>query len=161
MEQLTAGNGVVRINCGGSEIITPNGTAWSRDCCSREGKPIGPEPSSNDAAAFRSSPFYTTHRYSDRDPRGPVYRIPLPAGTYRVTLHFAELFFGVRMAGERRFHVSVQGVRFLRDYRPTPRKPEAKTVPEPVSIEEGFLDIEYAPGARGFPMISGIEIEKL
>ena len=90
----------------------------------------------------------------------PCYRIPLPPGGYRVTLHFAEIHFKVE--GERIFDVLLEGETVLKnlDLFKKAGYATAYKVEREVRVEDGLLDILFVPKIDN-PVISAIEVEKL
>ena len=87
------------------------------------------------------------------------YAIPLPPATYRVTLHFAEIF--ATRPGTRIFHVSLEGTRQLDWYEPlTAGFATADRKELTVEVTDGVLDIVFLPEAE-FPKVSAIEVEKV
>jgi tetratricopeptide (TPR) repeat protein len=157
MDRLAAGE-TIRINCGGGDYRTAMGIQWSRDRCFREGQTYATRLSREDRAALKDLPLYTSKRYSRHPPGGPVYRIPLPPGQYRVTLHSAEFVHGILIDGVRRFDVLLEGRCVREEYEP-PRRTPGK-LPFVIPVQDGLLDIGYAQGSSSFPMISAFEIER-
>ena len=92
----------------------------------------------------------------------PGYRIPLPPGSYRVTLHFAELLEPAREPGSRVFDVLIEGERVLEKYDTVAKVGFATADREEFtrSIEDGFLDLEFAHHFE-CPRISAIAIRRL
>ena len=85
------------------------------------------------------------------------YAIPLPRGRYRVTLHFAEIWFAV--PGMRRFDVRIEGSEVLREHEPLSKgflAADARSFE--VEVRDGTLDIEFVRRVED-PAVSGLEIE--
>ena len=86
---------VVRINAGGP-AVSAGGVSWSADQYSTGG---GTNIYNGDIAGTSMDVLYQTERF-DKDMLGFSYQIPVPQdGTYGVTLHFAEIFFGAPGGG--------------------------------------------------------------
>ena len=80
----------------------------------------------------------------------------MPRGRYRVTLHFAEVWFP--KAGKRSFDVHVEDRRVLDAYEPKVRR--AESIPVEVEVDDGELAVTFTHRLDN-PKISGIEIEHL
>jgi tetratricopeptide (TPR) repeat protein len=146
----------IRINCGGDEYTGREGEVWGQDRFFRGGRhPMRPyrEPikrTENDA-------LYQTERLFPRDRLFACYHIPLPTGSYRVTLHFAETRFTAR--DRRRFDVAIDGDVVLEDHEPLSAGfATAYEKTYDASVQDGILEIEFTPRVE-CPKISGIEIE--
>jgi hypothetical protein len=86
----------------------------------------------------------------------PGYHIPLPPGTYRAVLHFAEISY--REPGHRRFDVLLEGKKVLEGFEPEVDR--AQAFPFELKVEDGHLDLEF--GHRlDHPTISAIAVEGL
>ena len=105
-------------------------------------------------------PLYRTERYFPPRPLfRPGYRIPLNRGSYRVTLHFAEIWY--KAAGRRLFDVVLEGERVLELYDPgAAGYATAQSEQCEIAVGDGRLEIEFRP-RRENPKISAIEIERL
>jgi WD40 repeat protein/serine/threonine protein kinase len=150
--------GAARIRCGGEEYRSVRGTLWGRDCFFDGGAPAlshgGPIAGTEDAPLYQTNRWF---RKSGGHPQG--YRIPLPDGGYRVSLHFAEFYFKER--GQRVFDVILEGKPVMKDYDPAEAgmsTADKKTFE--THVGDGVLDIEFVHGVEN-PEVSGIEIEKL
>jgi tetratricopeptide (TPR) repeat protein len=88
------------------------------------------------------------------------YRVPLPKGAYRVTLHLAEV--NSQWPLPRRFDVRIEGKEVLKDYAPLLAKGFATADPESFDVEvsDGLLNIEFVQRA-GAPMVSAVQIEAM
>jgi tetratricopeptide (TPR) repeat protein len=160
LERLEIGE-PIRINCGGERYESRGGTVWERDRFSRSGGPymggarnfIGEIQNTEDDPLFQTERYFSPQRLSFTG-----YRIPVPAGTYRVVLHFAEIV--ATRPGLRVFDVMLEGKRILERYDPAAAgyaTAESKTF-ETVVVD-GLLDIEFRPRKEN-PKISAIEIER-
>jgi hypothetical protein len=161
----------VRINCGGLEHKSQDGRLWARDafftggsvyCGHHFSKRKFPAPGrqyEKEIAGTEDAPLYQTERFFPFGGRPGGYRIPLPPGRYRVSLHFAEIV--TSDSGGRRFDVRLEGRPILEDYEPLAAgfaTAEKKTFE--VTVEDGFFDIEFIH-RTGDPKISALEIETL
>jgi tetratricopeptide (TPR) repeat protein len=148
----------IRINCGSCENRTVKGTAWGPDRFYTGGQAgswyRGKIERADDDALFLNVRWFPEVQYSPA-----AYRIPLPRGTYRVILRFAEVYFRAR--GKRVFDVKLEGEEVLRGYEPLKGGfATADTRQYTVAVEDGILDIEFVRRVDN-PMISAIEIERL
>jgi hypothetical protein len=171
LDQL-AGGGVLRINCGGDRFVSASGATWLGDRFFECGFPFAspieaygaPEPFRGEIAGTEDDALYQTERWFSREFRGHLdadgYRIPLPPGDYRVTLHFAEIYY--RAPRRRLFEVVLEEratVEALDLFaaagfaRPIVRQVD-------VGVRDGFLDIHFVRSA-GEPKISALEIQRL
>jgi tetratricopeptide (TPR) repeat protein len=155
---LAAGKGI-RIRCGGGALEGPDGTVWGEDRFS-----LGGEPAQVTGVAVRGAELPELYRrcrqfseWLDEDLCG--YRLPLPAGSYRVRLHFAEVDRNV--PGSRRFDVVVadQGLTDLDVCREAGfRAALVKTFE--VKLDGAPLEIRFQ-SRLGDAMVSGIEIARI
>ncbi len=149
--------GTVRINCGGERYTDSGDRIWERDRFFEGGSRStlkytlqGPVRNTGDHLLYR-----TFRDFDDEDSR-PAYRIPLPAGTYRITFHFAEL--DLREPGARRFDVRVERRPALTNFEPASEGfAVANAHPWTAVVDDGTLDVEFVP-VIGAPKISAIEI---
>jgi serine/threonine protein kinase/predicted Zn-dependent protease len=155
LERLRAGE-PIRINSGGEDHESPEGIAWSRDRFFTCGRPASLPV---EIQGRPDAPLYRTERWFPPEEAGrPGYRLPLPPGSYRVTLHFAEVRHTIR--GSRRFDVIAEGMTFLEGYEPlaagfaAPEKHE-----QAVAVMDGLLEINLVHRA-GNPKVSAVEIER-
>ncbi len=156
LQELKAGR-AVRINCGhGKEFRGSDGRLWTWDRFFYGGRRNGPREFGLDIENTDDDTIYVTERWfsHSRDRQG--YRIPLPPGTYHVTLHFADFYFGIRVEGRRAFNVLIEDETILEEYQP--KSKQAETRDFDIRIEDGCLDIEFVHGSANHPNISAIEI---
>jgi len=159
--------GALRLNCGGEEGVSSGGVKWGADrFFSRTGyryfgdkQGAAKEPFLGEIGGTEDDWLYQTERWFAPDPGGPAgYRIPLPQGAYRVTLHFAEILKD--LADRRSFDVLVEGEEKLSGYCPGKAGfATAETKAFEVSVKDGFLEIEFVRRVAD-PKISGIEVAK-
>ncbi len=149
----------LRIDCGGDDMSV-QGVAWSHDRFFDGGERFLQVSSMMPAeivGTTEGSIYQTTRLFAD--PRQAAYRLPLPRGQYRVTLHFAEIRSPA--TGESRFEVTLEGRTFLDDYGPLHAgfaTADKRSIT--VTVEDGILDIQFIPRV-GQPQVSGIEVEPL
>ncbi len=156
----------VRINCGGA-AFKGRGKSWGRDRFHRGGGERYLKRLQRDVAgsydpdaALEDQPLYLTAReFGSGAPIMPGYSIPLPPGTYAVTLHFIE-GSDDRDTDRRRFAVLIEGEVRLPDCEPMRNGygvPELREVR--VEVKDGALDLEFIRNPRKLgPQLSAIEI---
>jgi hypothetical protein len=148
LEALRYGAGI-RIRCGGPECRDSKGRVWGKDRFYLGGTES--RDAEVDVEGTDDPVLYRRERWFPRGARA-LYRIPLPCGNYRITLHSSEVFLA---PGSRRFDVRIGGKEILPDYEPPFRKADAKEFP--VSVEAGILEIELLHRLEN-PKLSAIEI---
>jgi hypothetical protein len=98
--------------------------------------------------------------------RGNLFRYQFPTGngTFRVTLHFSESYWGhlaAGGAGSRRFHVDAENARRLTDYDIFVKAGAAMhAVRETfeVAVADSTLNLLFAKGSADVPLVSAIEV---
>lgn len=95
------------------------------------------------------------------------YHLPLPPGKYRLTLYFAETYFGLPESnapavGSRIFNVFVNGEALLRNYQIVqdaggPNRTIAKTFNNLEPNAQGVLAVEFVP-VRNYAELNAIEV---
>jgi hypothetical protein len=127
---------VLAINCGGPQYIDAEGNVYQPDTLYVGGNTYrtwAPIEGTEDDLLYQSERF---GNFS--------YRIPLPNGSYSVTLKFAELYSG--WAGARNFDVQVQGNKVLRNVDLivlSGKKNLAYDVTLPANVTNGLLTIDF------------------
>ncbi|GGB96659.1 hypothetical protein GCM10011325_25000 [Dyadobacter sediminis] len=155
---------VIRINAGGKAFTTADGHVFQADTfyvrntrtSSAEGVEI---LNTQDDELYRSG--RCDHNFS--------YQIPVQSGIYRVTLHFAEIYWGVspnRPANiyRRRFHVEAEGQRKLDDYKILQKAGAPLTAVQEsfeASVTDGFLNLDFLKGRSDLPRVSAIEVQAI
>jgi hypothetical protein len=92
------------------------------------------------------------------------YGLPSGNGTFDVTLHFAETYWGSRAAGgigSRKFNVDAEGVRRLTNYDVFAKAGGAmRAVKETfrVTVSDGVLNLYFAKGTADNPLVSALEV---
>ncbi|MGB6150466.1 MAG: malectin domain-containing carbohydrate-binding protein [Pricia sp.] len=148
----------LRINAGGPQVVQ-NGKTFSADR-----NFVGGKSYTNNAATVPT--LYKTERSAL--PANFGYEIPVNNGTYKVTLHFAEIFWGAQGglsggAGRRIFDVVMEGTTILNDYDIIADVGSQTVVTKTfdVLVQDGALslalDAEGSDG-RNEPKLSAIEI---
>jgi hypothetical protein len=159
--QRLEGGEPIRINCGGERYKSPGGAVWERDRFFRQGDRYlrGANKFLGEIQNTEDDPLYQTERYFLPLPFSPTgYRIPLPAGTYRVVLHFAEIAY--KKPGLRVFDVLLEGERILERYEPASAGfATAESKACEIAVVDGLLDIGFRPRIE-YPKISAIEVER-
>lgn len=148
--------GSVRVNCGGDDYLDTAGTAWSRDRFFVGGS-LHYSSTKVQIDGTADDELHTLYRwFFYGEFKG--YRIPIPSGRYRVTLHFAEIFFP--FPGCRVFDVFVESKPVLENLDLVRDLGFARitVVPLNVDVEDGLLEIEFGHRVEN-PLISSIEIE--
>ncbi len=156
IEVLPAGS-ALSINAGGAAFTGNTGKKFSADVYYASGTVSsiagGEITNTTDDALYRNA-------------RVGVFSYGLPSGngTFNVTLHFAETYFGSRVtggAGSRKFNVYVEGAKRLSDYDVFAKAGGAlRAVKETVqvTVTDGILNLYFAKGTADNPLISAIEV---
>jgi len=156
LERLRNGDPIL-INCGGNDYAGPDGRRWGRDRFALGG--LGSRSYVGDIVGTDADILYQNVRwFSETEFPGAGYRIPLPPGIYKVSLHFAEVYW--RVVGARSFDVLLEGRRALERFEPLQLGfATAHVESKVVEVEDGLLDIEFV-FRNDAPMVSAIEIER-
>ena len=164
LERLKGGE-TVRIDCGEMRSL-PSAGGWGRDrFFEGEWRPEEPlsspdPPYIGEIAAAKEPALYRTARwFNASELRPPSYRVPLPPGSYTVTLHFAELWY-VKPGG-RVFDVLLEGKKVLDRYDAVASvgySTADRQTFHGIAVSDGGLDIEFQARADN-PSVSGLEIE--
>jgi serine/threonine protein kinase/Tfp pilus assembly protein PilF len=162
--ELRAGR-PIRINCGGEDYTAKDGALWGRDRffaggeardSLREFFAISEVEGTEDDRLYHTERRFTPGRSA-------AYRIPLPAGTYRIKLYFLEWNQGDPQVLV--FDVTLEGKLVLERYQPRkggPARADIRTF-DGILVADGLLDIELPRGAvHGVnrPRVSAIEVER-
>ncbi|MEM7232502.1 MAG: protein kinase [Planctomycetota bacterium] len=164
LESLRSKGGTARIQAGGDRWTSAAGVVWERDRfftggsitnAKRGGWVLTSIRGTEDDELYSEGRFF---RPQDPVPRG--YRIPVPKGRYRVTLHFAETYFTTE--GSRVFQLLLEDRTVLKRYDAVKSvgfaKPNKKTFE--TDVQDGILDITFLPLVQN-PRVCGVEIERL
>ena len=153
----------IRVNCAATEAYTDTaGNAWLPDQMKEadaewgavEGMTV--DRGDLNITGVPAPKVYETERYSMT-----AYEFAVPAGTYRVRLHFAETYDGITAAGERIFTVSINDNVVLKDFDVYKEggglnKPVVKEI-QGIKAAEGKIVIGFEVNIQN-PEINGIEI---
>ena len=142
----------IRVNAGGGTFVDSSGLTWSADT----GFSAGNTFAVGLTITGTSSPaLYQTERWNG----APfTYQFNLPAGTYTVTLKFAEIYFTA--SGQRVFNVNINGQSVLSNFDIFAQAGANIALDEPFTINHpgGQLTIQLVPIVNN-PKISAIEIK--
>ncbi len=156
IEVLPAGSALT-INSGGAAFTSSTGKKYSADVYYASGSvssiTSGEIANTSDDALYRNA-------------RVGVFSYGLPSGngTFDVTLHFAETYWGSRVAGgagSRKFNVYLENVKRLSDYDVFAKAGGAmRAVKETirVTVSDGVLNLYFAKGTADNPLVSAIEV---
>ncbi len=148
--------GTLRLNCGGEAHRDAGGREWATDRFFGDGKSFvdGADQFYNGEVHGTDVPeIYRTERWFVEG-GDSAYRLLLPPGRYRVTLHFAEI-----TRHSRSFHASIEGVEVLRDYEPLDAGRATADVHRfEVEVRDAQLDVEFLH-VENNPKISALEVE--
>ncbi len=152
----------IRINTGGAAYAypAPDGRSFAADQYFSGGTPSAKTvdiPNRTDDALYQDLRFGTTFGYN----------VPVPNGTYDVTLHFAEIYWGVNGVaggiGKRVFSVSVEGQPLLTNFDITKEAggaliPVLRTFR--VNVTDGVVNLSFFKGTTGVDnaTVSAIEV---
>jgi serine/threonine protein kinase/tetratricopeptide (TPR) repeat protein len=162
--ELAAGR-PLRINCGGAALRGRRNLLWGEDRFFRGGMEIYHRRLVESDPGRSMDPVYQTSRnfwidlHHRKETRTiAAYRVPLPAGQYRVLLHFLE---PSTASPPTRFDILLEDKVVEEAYQPGKsgaRVPDVAAFT--VLVNDGALDLGF--GVRtGYPEIFGLEIEKL
>jgi tetratricopeptide (TPR) repeat protein len=147
----------IRIDCGGKGWRNAQDAVWGPDRFFEGGWERARE--TYDIAGTDDDPVYQTARWFPEEEIAGGYRIPLPRGSYRVTLHFTETALWDRFP--RIMDVAIENSQALEAYDPLSRGfATADRRQFEVEVDDGLLEIQFLP-RREDAMIAGIEIEKI
>jgi hypothetical protein len=155
-----AERGAVRINCGGPRFEADDGKVWSADRFFLGGMGTREEPALAEGPRTSGTWEAPLHQVSrsfpgDRQIR-PAYRVPLPAGRYAVSLHFAET--SPKKSGVRVFGALLERQAVLDNYALL-RNGFAAVKSFETEVRDGFLDLDFL-AERADPLITAIAIER-
>ena len=143
----------VRINSGGPAYTDTQGQHWSADTGYTGG---GPYSVTNTITNTTNPTLYKTSRYG----ASFSYAISAPAGTYSVTLKFAEPVWSTK--GKRVFSVAINGATVLSKFDIfAAAGGEFKAVDEtfPLTMTtSGTISIHFAQGSAGNPLVNAIQV---
>lgn len=146
-----------------SPFLAAIGPGWSFMNAGRADA-LGPvELSDPGIPAAAPAALFDTERYDQSGEPTMAWAFPLAAGRYAIDLYFAELWSGVRSAGERVFDVAVEGtvpVGFDDIDAIASAGPAAGFVRTAVvEVVDGVLNLDFLPGSQN-PDLNAIEIRR-
>jgi hypothetical protein len=143
----------VRINAGGLAYTSPDGRVWQADTDVTGGLTYRPSPGPSIAATLDPT-LYQSERYGNF-----AYNVPLPNGSYTVTLRFAEIYWST--PGRRVFNVSINGQQVLTNFdilaQPDAAANTAVDRTFQVTVNTGVVNIVFTTVADN-AKVSAIEI---
>lgn len=156
-------NPVLRMNCGGEEVGYGD-TVYTADFFFNETSKSLSNRSIQDILETDMDSIYITERTSDGDEGNFEYSIPIDNGSYKLKLHFAEIFWGAPgggagASGARVFDVEVEGEVVLDDYDIFSKVGAMTATIEEfiITIDDRNLNIKFTAGIDQ-PKISVIEV---
>ncbi|HEX8528672.1 MAG TPA: malectin domain-containing carbohydrate-binding protein, partial [Cytophagales bacterium] len=157
VQPAVAGAGF-RVNAGGTLFATGDTRHFAADAYFAGG--IVSRPTAGDIAGTADDYLYHTGRHGSSF----SYHFPTGNGSYDVTLHFAETYWGSAApggAGSRKFHVDLEGVRKLTNYDVFARAGGARRAVQEtfrVNVADGTLNVVFLKGAADNPAVKAIEV---
>jgi len=153
--QTSANNLIVAINCGGPEHTAADGTLFTGDQYNVSGGTFT-QGNADDIVGTVDDLLYKSERNGNFG-----YAIPVPAaGDYKVTLLFAEVWFG--SAGSRVFNVSIEGQELLSNFDIVAEVGKNVALKKEFELEitDGVINIAATTVISDGAKISGIIVEK-
>jgi len=151
---------IYRLNAGGPDYTDIDGNLWSSDAgYYNDG---GSFTSTAAIANTENDTLYQSERFIESSTQNLVYTLPVDPGTYRVRLHFAEIWSGAQNPGVRIFDVLVNGNIVLNDFdiAAVAGFRTATVHTYDLQVLDGDIVIEFAKVAQN-PKISAIEVVQL
>ncbi len=163
-------DGAVRVNCGGERHVGADGKTWLSDGFFTSGSRYFEygltgvkRPFTGEVLGTDEDLLYQSHRWFAAQALSPPgYRIPLPAGRYRVVLHFAEIFDEGESPPEpqRAFDVRLEDRVVLHEYEPAAAGLATATQQVfDVEVRDGWLDVQFVHRVAA-PAVAAIEVER-
>ena len=141
----------VRTNSGGPAYTDSLGQKWTADTGYTGG---GPYSTTKTIANTPDPTLYQTSRYG----ASFSYAIHAPAGSYAVTLKFAELYWTA--AGKRVFNVTINGTKVLSNFDIfAAAGATLKAIDETFKVTStGTITIQFTTGTAGNPLVNAIQV---
>ena len=136
----------IRINAGSKATYTDSrNRTWAVDAYFNGGKILIDE-FSRDIEGTIDDNLYHSERWADTP---FTYEIPLPDGSFNVSLYFAELYSKAQAPNKRVFDVTIEGVTLLDDLDIFLEVGGNTSMIRdfPVDVSDGALTIDFIPGA--------------
>ena len=148
-----------RINCGGPEVASVDGSPWEADNKRVSGTGRFTTKTKVTGAPDGLQAIYTTERWSNQT---VSYKFDVSPGRYRVVLHFAETNRTFSVKGKRKFDVYINGKKRHADVDIFASAGAAKAwqLSTDLDVSEKQLVIELRKGTNG-PAVKGIEAREL
>ncbi len=155
LERLEAGD-PIRIDCGAKGYRSPSGEEWGGDRFYRGGARRTASP--GEVTGTEDDALFQSVRWFEADELPGGYRLPLPPGTYRIGLRFADLPLA---RSPQPMDVLIEGRRELAGYAPS-RAGFAAADERSFEREvlDGELDIDIVPLLES-GMVSALEVERV
>ena len=150
--------GTFRVNAGGIAFRTGDARSFAADAYFSGGTVSSASTAGIGGTA--DDYLYQTGRHGSSF----AYNFPTGNGSYDVTLHFAETYYGAVVpggAGSRKFHVNIEGARKLTDYDVFARAGGALRVAQEtfrVTVSDGTLNVAFLKGLADNPAVKAIEV---
>ncbi len=143
----------VRINVGGGQYTDASGANWKADFGATGGT-TDDQAKGRAIAGTNAAALYQDERWGNFS-----YRIPIAKGTYKVRLHFAEIYNGCTTAGCRVFNVDAEGANWLSNYDIAAKAGANKAVVEEktITLADDALDLKFT-GVKGSAQVAAIEV---
>jgi len=143
----------LRINAGGGEYTDPSGNKWRADVGFSAGN------TNNQAVGKAIAKTNAAQVYQDERWGAFEYQLPMANGTYKVRLHFAEIYASCQTKGCRVFNVTAEGGAWLTNYDIAAKSGGyTATVEEKlVTVSDGVLNVALS-AVTGSPQLAGIEV---
>lgn len=144
------GSVVAAINAGGPAYAAVDGTPYAADTAFDGG---ATQVSAHAIAATKDDALYNDWRWGDF-----AYHLPVPPGSYRVELQFADTYNSA--AGQRVFDASIEGVRVLDDFDLIAEAGVDTAVVRrfDVLVDDGVLDLAFANGSAGSARLDALRV---
>ena len=149
----------VRVNAGGGSYADGAGRLWQADT----GFNTGSSASTTSAISGTvDDPLYRTERWDPVPSPDLLYSFSVPAGWYRVNLHFAEIYSGAFFNGGRIFDVTIENKLVLDDLDIYAEVGANAALVKGFDVEvvDGQLNIQFGHNVES-PKIAAIEIVQL
>ena len=146
-----------RINCGGNAYTDSLGNSWSADTGFNTGLTFS---TGNTITGTADPALYQKERFDLAGGPDLTYSLSVPApGSYRVKLHFAEIFAGSSLPGQRVFDVSIEGQLVLNDYDVAAEVGAFASVIKQfdILVTDGTVDITFGHVVEN-PKVNAIEV---
>ncbi len=145
----------IRVNAGGQSFIDSLNQTWSADTNFNTGNTF---TTASTISGTTNQALYQTERWDDSTAPEMEYSFNVPNGSYKVVLHFAEIYYST--VGSRVFDVAIEGVTAFSNVdivNEAGGKNIALQKQYTANVTDGQLNIQFIHKIEN-PKISGIEI---